>query len=252
MQIRWGEKFRAFGIHFLLTALVASIAAYLVFGIWYPDPFDALAGGTRLFLLISGCDLALGPLLSLVVYNSRKSRGKLVFDYVVIAALQLSSVVYGVSIMAKARPVYVVFVGDRLEVVSKQDLLPEELAAAKDPRYATVPFMGIRFAATLVKTEDHNEALFTALEGRDVHVRPRFYVPYETRLDDLRKNGGMLDALVSTHPAHAELIARARAELDIPEERLRWLPVRYDFVFWAAIVDTQTGKPVRYLEFDPY
>ena len=71
-MIVWREKFVATGIHFLVTLTFAAIAAALVFLVWFPDPFQTMIGGTELFLLVVGCDLALGPLISLVIYNSRK------------------------------------------------------------------------------------------------------------------------------------------------------------------------------------
>ena len=61
-----------------------------------------------------GCDLALGPLVSLVIYNSRKSRRELVFDYSVVAVVQIAAMVYGVYVVAESRPVYIAFLKDRL------------------------------------------------------------------------------------------------------------------------------------------
>ena len=79
-MILWREKFRAFGIHFATTLFVAALAAALIFFVWYPPPYATMVGGLKLFVLVTGIDLALGPLLSLVVYDSRKSRRALVFD----------------------------------------------------------------------------------------------------------------------------------------------------------------------------
>ena len=101
-----------------------------------------MIGGTELFLLVVGCDLALGPLLSLVVYNTRKSRGKLVFDYVVIGILQLGAMIYGVYIVAGTRPVYVAFSMDRFEIVTARDIDDKELAAARSPEYRRLPLTG--------------------------------------------------------------------------------------------------------------
>ncbi len=252
MQIRWREKFRAFGIHFVLTATVAAAAAWLVFGVWFPEPFAALAGGSRLFILIATCDLVLGPLLSLVVYDSEKSGGKLVFDYTVIAILQLASLVYGVSVMSRARPAYVAFVADRLEVVSAQGLRPAELAAATDPAYRSVPLTGVRYVAVRVPPAERESALFAALDGNEEAGRPRFYVPYESAREQILAHAQPLDELLRRHPNEAAQIAAARAQAAVPDDRLRWLPVRYQNIFWTALIDTQTGKPVRYVELDPY
>ena len=60
-MIAWREKFRALSLHFIVTLAMALAAAALIFLAWYPDPFQAMLGGTRFFVLITICDLVLGP-----------------------------------------------------------------------------------------------------------------------------------------------------------------------------------------------
>ena len=78
-----------------------------------------MVGGTKLFELVVVCDLVLGPLISLVIYDSTKARGKLIMDYSIIGAIQLAAMIYGVYIVAGTRPVYVAFNKDRIEVVHR-------------------------------------------------------------------------------------------------------------------------------------
>ena len=54
-MILWREKFRAFGIHFATTLIVALLAAALIFLVWYPAPFGTMVGGLKLFMLVTGC-----------------------------------------------------------------------------------------------------------------------------------------------------------------------------------------------------
>src|SRR5215831_10933520 len=108
-MVNWREKFRAFTIHFLVTAVLAAAAAALIFAVWFPPPFATLVRGTELFVLVVGCDLALGPLISLVIYDSRKTRRALITDYTLFGAVQLAALVYGVYVVAGTRPVYLAF-----------------------------------------------------------------------------------------------------------------------------------------------
>ncbi|HET9861808.1 MAG TPA: TfpX/TfpZ family type IV pilin accessory protein [Steroidobacteraceae bacterium] len=250
-MINWREKFVAFAIHFALTLALAACAAALIFLVWYPDPFQTLVGGTGLFQLVVGCDLALGPLLSLVVYNSRKSRGKLVFDYCVIGAVQLAAMLYGVYIVADTRPVYLAFNSDRFEVVSAGDIREKELAAAA-PGYERLPLGGPRLVAVHVPPEDRSDALFEALNGNDTQYRPRFYVPYESERERILQRGKPLETLVKSFPESKPLLDEAVAESGVPPERLRWLPIHYVLEFWTVLIDTETAKPVAYFDFDPY
>jgi hypothetical protein len=249
--INWREKFVAFAIHFLTTLALAACAAALIFLVWFPDPFQTMVGGTGLFELVVGCDLALGPLLSLVVYNSRKSRGKLVFDYCVIGAVQLAAMAYGIYIVAGTRPVYVAFNADRFEIVTARDISDKELAVAA-PGYGRLPLDGPRLVAVHVPPAEHNDALFEALNGNDTQFRPRFYVAYESARERILARAKPLETLVKSFPASKPLLDAAVAGAKLPPQRLRWLPVHYVFKFWTVLIDSATTRPVAYFDFDPY
>jgi len=251
-MIVWREKLLATGIHFLVTLTFAACAAALIFLVWFPDPFQTMIGGTELFVLVSGCDLALGPLLSLVIYDSRKSRRALVFDYAIVGAVQLAALIYGVYILEGTRPVYVAFNSDRLEVVVARDISDAELAAAKQPIYGSLSLTGPRYVAIEVPPADRNDAIFQSLQGNESHMRPRFYAPYESQLESIRSRAKTLEELEKHHPASKPVLAEATARLNVPPERIRWLPVRHRKGFWTALIDTNDGKPVAYVDFDPY
>lgn len=250
-MILWREKFIATGLHFAVTLLLAAVAAALIFLVWYPDPFQRMIGGAELFMLIVGSDLALGPLMSLVIYNSRKSRRELLIDYTVVGVIQLSALVYGVSIMADARPAYVAFSTDRLEIVLAGDIRPDELAAARDPQYAKRPWTGPRYIAISVPKEERENALFESLNGNEEHQRPRFYVPYESELERIRSRAKPLAELEKKKPKVKPLIDAALAGKSVDREKLRWLPVRHFRGFWTAILD-ESCNVVEWVEFDPY
>jgi hypothetical protein len=251
-MINWREKYIATAVHFLVTLVLAGIAAALIFLVWFPDPFQTMIGGTELFMLIVGCDLALGPLMSLVVYNSRKSRRELLIDYGIVGAIQIAALVYGVMIMADARPVYVAFSGDRYEIVLAGDIREQELAAARDAQYRRVPWTGPKFISIVVPPEDHNDALFQSLEGNEEHQRPRFYAPLDAQLQRIRQRAKPLSELEQKKPESKPLLEQELRGVPVPPGRLAWLPVRHFRGFWTAIVDTDTGKPAAYVDLDPY
>jgi hypothetical protein len=252
-MIAWREKLIAMAVHFVVTAVLAGIAAALIFFVWFPAPFHTMIGGTELFLLVVGCDLALGPLLSLVIYDSRKSRRELITDYTIVGIIQIAALVYGVYIVAGTRPVAVAFIKDRIEIVTARDVEPAELAAAKDPKYASLPWTGPWLVNIVVPDADQQEALTASLSGKEEMTRPRFYQPYETGVAEIRERAAALDELVKKHPEAKPAIDAAVAEVkDVPAERLRWLPVRHRKGFWTALIDNETGRPVGYFAVDPY
>ena len=252
MAIVWRERFLAFAIHFAATLALGACAAALIFLVWFPDPFQTMVGGTKLFELVVICDLVLGPLISLVIYDSTKARWKLVMDYSIIGVIQLAAMIYGVYIVAGTRPVYVAFNKDRIEVVTAREIEPGELAAARDPAYADLPLNGPRLVAIQVPPEDQQDALFQSIAGNEEHQRPKFFAPYETALAQIRQRAKPVPALTAKFPAAAPLLEAAMRGLPIPAERVRWLPVHHRQGFWTALIDDQDGKPVAYVAFDPY
>ena len=251
-MIVWREKLVATGIHFLVTLTLAACAGALIFLVWFPDPFQTMIGGTELFMLVVGCDLALGPLISLVIYNSRKSRRQLLMDYSVVGAVQLAALVYGVFILAGTRPVYVAFNTDRLEVVTAREINDTELAAARNPAYASLPMAGPKFVGIDVPEKDHNDALFQSLRGLDEHMRPKFFVAYDAVIEKIRSHAKTIEELVKKHPEGKSAVENASRKLKVPASRVRWLPVHHSKGFWTALIDTESGKPLAYIDLDPY
>jgi hypothetical protein len=247
----WREKFIAFLIHFVVTLVLAGAAAALIFLVWFPDPFQKMIGGSQLFLLVVGCDLALGPLISLVIYNSKKPRKELILDYTVVGLVQLAALIYGVYVVSSARPVYVAFVTDRIEVVTANEIDKAELAAA-GPDYRALPHAGPKFVATQVPSAESHDAVLTALAGRDVSVRPRYYVPYDSQLETIKRKAQRLSDLEQRHPESVPLVAGVADEHQVEKDTLRWVPVKHRRGFWTALIDIGTGYPVGYIELDPY
>ena len=157
-----------------------------------------MIGGTG--FLLSAAGLALGPLLSLVIFDSRKSRRHLVYDYLVIGVVQIAALVYGVMVVAGARPAYIAFSTDRFEVVAADELRKEERAVASSPEYRDLPWTGPRLVSVQVPPAERSDAMFQALEGNEEHQRPRYYVPLESQLALIQKRAGTLETLTSTNP----------------------------------------------------
>ena len=252
-MIAWREKLTAFALHFLVTLVPTAGAAALVFLIWFPDPFQAMLGATRLFGILVLCNLGLGPLASFIVYRSTKSRRALLFDYVVIGSVQLAAFIYGLYVLANTRPVFIAFAVDQLEVVAAGEIDDADFAQARDP-YRRRPFFGPQLVG-IQRAQDSAERakmLFSALAGKDYAVLPAYYIAYEQNLPQIRQRSASIGELEKRHPEAKPLIAAAAAQLPIPVEKLVWLPVKHRKGFWTALLDPETGRPVHWLPVDPY
>lgn len=245
-MILWREKAWAFAWHFLVTLVFSAIAAALVFLVWFPDPFQDMLGGTQLFEIMVMCDLGLGPLTSFIIYDSRKSRRALWFDYSVIAIVQVAAFVYGVYAVANNRPAYIVSVGDRIEVVVAGEIDDADLAQGA-PAYRNRPLWGPQLVSIQEPTDlkERDKLLFSALAGKDYPVLPAYYVPYERGLLSIKQRALPVSELEKRHH-------EAKALLTAADAKLVWLPVKHIKGFWTVLLDPDTGRPERWLPLDPY
>src|SRR5256885_1540003 len=113
------SRWRASGLHFLISLLILVTALALIRLVWYPDFFFAAIGADGLLAILFTVDVTLGPLITLVIFKSGK-RG-LKFDLAFIAVCQLAALLYGMHTVFLARPAFAVFYDDRFEVVQAVD-----------------------------------------------------------------------------------------------------------------------------------
>src|SRR5262249_35748019 len=109
-------RWKAATIHSSISAIIAIAVGALLFGVWYPPPYFHAAGADELVLLLVGVDLAIGPLLTLIVF--RPGKWGLKFDLVAIGVLQSAALIYGMSVVLQSRPVFLVGVFDRFNLVA--------------------------------------------------------------------------------------------------------------------------------------
>ncbi|HTY99242.1 MAG TPA: hypothetical protein VMB75_05375, partial [Rhodocyclaceae bacterium] len=145
------SRYKAAAIHLTLSAAIAAGALAAMLALWYPPPLFGAMGGKELIVLIVGVDVCIGPLMTLIVFDTRKK--ELVFDLAVIAALQLCALGYGAYAMAEGRPVFVVFAQDRFVVVSAAELEPEAIAKAARPEFRSLSLTGPVWVAADMPTD---------------------------------------------------------------------------------------------------
>jgi hypothetical protein len=252
-EMRWRELFSAFLIHLLVTALIVGLVAFLVFVIWFPGPFARMVGGLKLFLLLVACNLTLGPLLSLVIYNGAKPRKVLLGDYLVVGVLQLAALVYGVSVAVESRPIFIAFTKDRLEIVIANELEDADLAVGTEPRYRRRSWMGPQLVSVELPTVvgEQYAVVMSAALGKDVQLMPKYYRPYETMLPEIKRRGLPIKVLIEQRSQDQQQIKAAVKASKLREDQLLWLPVHNRFGFWTVLIDANTGYPVIYLPIDP-
>jgi hypothetical protein len=242
------EKLRAFGLHFGVSFVVAALTALLIFGLWYPNNLASYVGGTELYGLVLLLELGLGPVMSLVIYNSAKPSRELIRDYCIVGFVQLSALVYGLYVVAESRPVYLIFVKDRFEVVTAIELDKEDYAEAIVPEYAGPTWFGPERICVEYPTspQERNHLLFSAIAGKDVQLFPKYYRECLS---------GEVEAKAYSSEQLEKLIADSDGQFNgnaLPEGNYTWLPVTHRFGAWVEVYPEASVERAYFLRMNPF
>ncbi len=247
------RRFSAAGIHLLISAVVGALAALVVFLVWYPPPYNAIAGGLSLFTLLVSVDIVLGPALTAVAASPSKPMKELRRDLMVIVAVQLAAFAYGMHTIAAARPVFVSFEIDRLRVVSAADIEPDLLKDAP-PNLRTLPWFGPERIAA-VKPADPAERIRSVelgLAGFDLSMIPRNWREYRTEAHAAWSAARPLTQLIQRYPQVGSKAVAMAAAAGQPMSALRFLPLMSRSAVWTAVLKGPDADIVGYLPVDGF
>ncbi len=249
-------KAKAALIHFLLSILIASVAAYVFFSIWFPYPYSEVSGGRNLFWIVMGVDVCCGPLLTFVLFSIKKSRKELVLDLGLVAVIQLVALCYGIYTVMLARPVYLVFEVDRMRVIALADVLVEELPFAK-PEFKTISlFSGPKIIAAQLPDGNDKDFMRTfdlAMQGMDISSRPQYWIPYSEKIAEILKRAKSLNDLKLKNPQKTSLISVAAKEAGVAEAELVYLPMQSrNFFDWVVLLKEKDAKVVGFVHADGF
>ena len=107
------------GYHLLYSLILSIIIIALIYFIWYPNHLYQATGVLITALMMIALNLIVAPLLTFIIYKDNKQ--ELARDLIVVLALQIAALSYGLYIVEAGRPNYLVFAVDDFEVVSSFD-----------------------------------------------------------------------------------------------------------------------------------
>jgi hypothetical protein len=248
------SRWKAAGLHFLVCVAIAASVITLMIAVWYPSPLFRAMGGDHLVAIVIGVDVAIGPMITLVIFSPGKRQDLLRFDLMVIASLQLAALGYGVYVVAQARPAYIVFATDRFEVATANDILPQELAKVTRPEFREMPRSGpVRVG--VVMPDDPGEQvrlMMSAAAGADLKTFPQYYVPYADQAQAAASRARPIALLRAAHPERKEQVAAAVAATGLEEDAMGFLPLRARRQDMAILVNAKDGAVMGYVAVDPW
>lgn len=248
-----GHRLVAAVVHLAASAAVASAVAIVIFRLWFPAPFELIAGGRSLFFLLVSIDVVLGPALTFVAASPGKPKQQFKRDLAAIVFVQLAALGYGIHTISEARPVLISFEIDRFRVVTAADVERSQLALAI-PGLRTLPWAGPRVIAA-VKPTDPDEQLKSidlGLAGIDLSMLPANWRPYDSENSKAWARARPVALLVERYPERrsgVETIARSASQ---PVESLRFLPLMSRQASWITIISPPDARIVGYVDVDGF
>jgi hypothetical protein len=248
------SRLKAFSIHLSISAAIAASVVALMLLLWYAPPFFSALGGKHVLLILLGVDVTVGPLITLIIFNPLKSRKALTFDLSVIAILQSAALIFGLSVVFEARPVFVVFSKDSFDLVTANMLSKEDVAKAKYPIYRSLPLTGPVYVYSEMPGDikERNELVWSAFSGKDLPQFPQYYMPYDQHSSAAGLAAKPIAELRKLNPERSAEIdnlirASGRAESDVG-----YLPLRAKYHDQAVLVEKSNGKILAQLDVNPW
>lgn len=248
------SRWRAFGAHLCVSLLVATLAACLVFGLWYPYPYREVSGGRDLFVLMMGVDVIMGPLITLVIFNKSKKPDRELFrDLVCIGVLQLAALSYGLWSVALARPVHLVFEYNRFTVLHAAQLSKEAhslVPLALDATPWTGPTaLGLR---PFLSQKEQSDATMEALQGAPLAARTDLWQSFDSSREAVRAAAKPLAELRRRTAQDSQVIDAWLAGSARTLGELAYVPMVGRKTFWTVVLDAQTADILGYLPIDSF
>jgi hypothetical protein len=247
------DRCKASGIHLGLSLAIASLAALLVFGLWYPYPYREISGGRELFLLVVAVDVILGPLITLAVFNRKKPLAELRRDLTIVVLIQLAALGYGLWTVFVARPVHMVFEYGSFRVVHAIEI-PPELLAQTPPDVNALPLTGPTLLGLRPFSSDKEkmEATLVALQGVSLSARPDLWQAYSKSVPEILRVAKPVAELKGRFADQVAEIDRVLTDAGRTEQAAVYVPMAGRNSFWTVFLDPVTAQVVATMPLDSF
>jgi len=243
------NKFIASGLHLLLSLFLVSIIIGLVIFFWYPLDLIGITNFKDIVLLIISIDLVLGPLLTFVVFNNNKKSLK--FDLVVIGAIQIGALAYGIYFLYLDHPVYVTYAKGSFNLVNAKYAKPEN---AKFKEYQVTKLSTANLAYSEIPTDviEKNRLLDESMSGGpDLEERVDLYKPYQENLDSIIIDSLDIEDLLSDEKTKYKTGKFLQKHADKLKD-YAFLPLEGSVKDAVIVIDKKSDSIITTIDIDPW
>ena len=243
------QKLKASFIHLILSILLVGLVIGSVLFFFFPQLFINITDFKDIATILITVDLILGPLLTFVVFQPNKKSLK--FDLSVIAAIQLSALIYGAYSLFQVHPVYITFNVDRFTIVSAKDAEPEK-AKYIEYNISKLATAKLAYAKLPDDINKRNEVALTAgLGGSDLDQREEYYEPYDDNISNIIAKSldpELILGKVNSNKQIKSFVDKHKNNID----NYIFLPINSDKKDAVIVLDKQSAQPIATINIDPW
>lgn len=247
------SRYKASIIHLAMSVVLMLFLCALLSLTWYPPEYVWAVGGFGLIGIVAVVDACLGPLLTLIIWDTKKASLK--FDMAVIILVQILGLSYGLYAIFMARPVYMIFSVDRFDLVTAADIPEAELEKAQREEFKSLPLTGPKIAA-VIKPKDSvesNRILFSAISGgADLQQMPQYYVSYFEKSIDAVRVSLPLENLMQYNKESRTVLTRYIEKNHLKSIKINYLPLRAKWHDQVVLIDGISGEVLGIVNMDPW
>lgn len=241
------KRLKFFLSHLSISFLIAALVVGLVFFVWYPQPLAQAVGVTHIFLMLLAIDVAIGPILGVLVYKEGKKTLK--FDLGIIIVIQIVALGYGIYSIEQGRPAWIVFYKDHFELIRKNDLILENLEQASSQfqqvSWAKTEFVAVEPAKT---TQQHQNDIFTeVLGGVSLAQQPERYVEFTKAKSQIQQCALPLKELEQYN-----LKTEIEKTLAKYPNADAWLPLKANAVDMVVLINKEKAEVIKIVDLRPW
>lgn len=192
-------KLRAAFIHIGISVVILFVFLYLILVNWYPEPFFSTDGGWNGIQIMLFVDMVLGPALTFIIFNPRKSRKEILVDLSIIAIVQISALAWGGLTVYKQRPIAVVEWGGTLWPLTQDPLHQQAKVVGDLEQFGSEPRPIIR--AEPPKDEQGRMKAMELALNKDLSEAQQFWLfqPFKESFAEVRQHALNISAVTRAH-----------------------------------------------------
>jgi len=223
-------RLRAFSLHLLASATALTLILGSLYLGWYRWPGWRLTDVTQVVLVMVCVDVVLGPTLTFIIANQKKSRRELTRDIGIIVVVQLCALIYGSVSLWNGRPLYYAFSESVLQLVQAYDIDAAEadIGRRQNPGLAPHWYSLPRWIwAPLPQTSEEREKIVASAVsgGDDVISMPKYFKPWEDGLPSLRQQLKKVDDVAYFAKSEKKKLKERMKAAGLPDEQLNTMPL---------------------------